>query len=162
MLRPHRPLIALAVAGLALVGCRDDQAAGNGAPVDQTPGGEVPSPEVTGFTTGDFQAIELPRGAEEASEKTERDGVLSQSFFVAATSPEQVMDFFADSLTTDGWEIAEPVSSRGTDSLAGAWTKDGRRLEISSLLAQGADDEQTQFSVVLLPGLEPGEGIEGG
>lgn len=161
MLRPHRPLVVLAVAGLALLGCRDDQAV-DGTPAEPATGGELPAPEVTAFTAGDFDSIELPRGAEEASEKTERDGVLSQSFFVTATSPDQVMDFFADSLATDGWEIAEPVSSRGTDSIAGAWTKDGRRLEISSLLAQGVDDEQTQFSVVLLPGLEPGEGIDGG
>lgn len=162
MLHPSRPILLVAVAGLALLGCRDDQAVTDGAPVDQSPGGEVPSPEVTAFTGGEFDAIELPRGAEEAGEKTERDGAISQSFFVTATSPEQIMDFFAASLAEDGWAPAEPVSARGTDSLAGAWTKDGRRLEISALLAQGVENERTQFSVVLLPGLEPGEGIEGG
>ncbi len=164
MLRRHaaRPTIFLAAAGLALIGCGDDQATQDGAPVDQENGGEVPTPGNTAFTAGDFDGVELPRGAEEASEKVERDGVISQSFFAQQTSPEQIMDFFSSSLETDGWTVAEPVSSRGTDSLAGAWTRDGRRLEISALLAQGVEDERTQFSVVLLPGLEPGEGIEGG
>lgn len=157
-----RSLGLLALAGIALLGCRDDQATTDGAPVDQAPGGEVPSPGITTFTAGGFDAIELPRGADEAAEKTERDGVIAQSFFARSTSPEQIMDFFADSLPLDGWTVAEPVSSRGTDSIAGAWTKDGRRLEISALLAQGVENERTQFSVVLLPGLEPGESIEGG
>jgi len=157
-----RSTALFAVAALALLGCRDDQAATDGAPVDQANGGEVPSPAVTAFTAGDFDAIDLPRGADEASEKTERDGVLSQSFFAQQTSPEQIMDFFTTSLAEDGWEVVEPVSSRGTDSIAGAWAKDGRRLEVSALLAQGVENERTQFSVVLLPGLEPGEGVEGG
>jgi hypothetical protein len=158
----RHPIILLALAGLAVVGCRDDQAATGGAPVDQESGGEVPSPGATAFTAGDFDAIELPRGADEASEKTERDGVISQSFFAEATSPEQIMDFFSTSLAEDDWEVVEPVSSRGTDSIAGAWAKDDRRLEISALLAQGVENERTQFSVVLLPGLEPGESVEGG
>lgn len=157
-----RTTAALAVAGLALLGCRDDQAAGDGATVDQPDDGGVPSPEVTAFTAGDFDAIELPRGAQEASTKTERDGAVSQSFFAQQTSPEQIMDFFATSLTGDGWEVVEPVSSRGTDSIAGAWTKDGRRLEVSALLAQGVEGERTQFSVVLLPDLGAGEAVEGG
>ena len=125
-------------------------------------GGEVPTPGMTGFTEGEFDDIALPRGADEASEKTERDGVISQSFFAQQTSPEQIMDFFSTSLDADGWTVVEPVSSRGTDSVAGAWTRDGRRLEVSALLAKGVENERTQFSVVLLPSLEPGEEVVGG
>ena len=33
------------------------------------------------------------------------------------------------------------------------------RLEVSALLAQGIEDERTQFSVVLLPNRTPGEEI---
>lgn len=155
-------MIILAAASLALVGCGDDQAVDDGAPVDQENNGEVPTPGMTAFTGGEFEGVDLPRGADEASEKTERDGAISQSFFAQQTSPEQIMDFFSTSLESDGWTVAEPVSPRGTDSYAGAWTRDGRRLEISALLAQGAENERTQFSVVLLPGLEPGEDVEGG
>lgn len=164
MLRRHaaRSTIILAAAGLALTGCGDDQAVDDGPPVDQENGGEVPTPGNTAFTAGEFDGVDLPRGADEAGTKTERDGVISQSFFAQQTSPEQIMDFFSTSLETDGWTVVEPVSARGTDSLAGAWTRDGRRLEISALLAQGVDRERTQYSVVLLPGLEPGESVEGG
>ncbi len=162
MFRRHaRTTIILAVATVAFVACDDDQAGDDGTSA-ASDGGAIPAPEITGFTDGDFDAIELPRGAEEASEKTVRDDVTSQSFFASATSPEQIMEFFASSLEGDGWTVAEPVSSRGTDSFAGAWTRDGHRLEISALLAQGVENERTQFSVVLLPGLRPGEAIEGG
>ena len=133
-----------------------------GAGDEGATGGEIPTPGMNGFTEGEFDDIALPRGADEASEKTERDGVISQSFFAQQTSPEQIMDFFSTSLDADGWTVVEPVSARGTDSLAGAWTRDGRRLEVSALLAQGVEDERTQFSVVLLPDLEPGEGVVGG
>lgn len=157
-----RSTLVFALAMAPLLGCRDDQAVTDGAPTDQVDGGEVPSPEVTAFTAGEFDAIELPRGAAEASQKTETDGAISQSFFAQQTSPEQIMDFFSSSLNEAGWDVVEPVSSRGTDSIAGAWAKDGRRLEVSALLAQGVTDERTQFSVVLLPGLEPGEDIQEG
>lgn len=139
-------------------------ACGADGPADEAnDGGEVPTPGATAFTAGGFDDIELPAGADEASEKTERDGVISQSFFATAESPEQIMDYFSDSLALDGWIVVEPVSERGTDSLAGAWSSgDGRRLEVSALLAQGAENERTQFSVVLLPSSEAGEEITGG
>lgn len=156
-----RPSLLLAAAALALAGCDDDAADRPAVPADEG-GDALPAPGVTAFTAGDFGAIELPRGADEASEKTERDGVVSQSYFASATSPQQIMDFFSNSLETDGWELVEPVSPRGTDSYAGAWARDGRRLEISAVLAQGVEKERTQFSVVLLPGLQPGEAVEGG
>lgn len=156
-----RPTLVLIAAALAVAGCDDDAADRPAVPADEG-GDALPSPDVSAFTAGDFDAIELPRGADEASEKTERDGAFSQSYFAEATSPEQIMDFFTDSLELDGWEIVEPVSRRGTDSFAGAWAKDGRRLEISAVLAQGVEKERTQFSVVLLPGLQPGEAVEGG
>jgi hypothetical protein len=158
--RRSRTLLAcVALAAATTAGCSDDGADTDAGGADQ---GELPSPDVTQFTNGSFEDVRLPRGAEEFSDKTERDGAISQSFVVSGTSPQQIMDFFSTSLTEDGWQVAEPVSSRGTDSYAGAWTGGGRRLEVSALLAQGVENERTQFSLVLLPGLEAGEEVEGG
>jgi hypothetical protein len=52
--------------------------------------------------------------------------------------------------------------STGTDSIAGSWSRDGRRLDVSALTAQGIEDERTQFSLVLLPSLADAGSIEGG
>lgn len=155
--RSARLAAGLLVATLIAAGCDDDGASDGELDAELT--GEVPAPGGTAFTAGGFDDIQLPAGADEASTRTERDGVISQSFFANAQSPEQIMDFFADSLTQQGWQVAEPVSQRGTDSLAGAWTADGRRLEVSALLAQGVENERTQFSVVLLPATVPGEEV---
>ena len=152
-----RPLITLAIA-TTMAAC-----GANASTDDGNVDGEVPTPDATAFTAGGFDDIELPAGADEASEKTERDGVISQSYFASAQSPQQIMEFFSSSLTRNGWEVVEAVSERGTDSLAGAWLSDaGRRLEVSALLAQGAENERTQFSLVLLPSSEPGEQVTGG
>jgi hypothetical protein len=54
------------------------------------------------------------------------------------------------------------VAGSGTDTLTGAWESGGRRLEVSATHARGVEDERTQFSVVLLPLLEPGAELSGG
>ena len=122
----------------------------------------MPAPGITAFTAGDFDASELPRGADEASEKTEHDGALSQSFLAEATSAEPIMDVFERSLPADGWEVAEPVTARGTDSPAGASTKDGRRLEVSAVLAQGVETSGPSTASCCYRGSSGGEGVEGG
>lgn len=114
------------------------------------------------FTAGTFDDIRLPRGATEISEKTERDGAIAQSFALEATSPVQTMEFFSRTLPEDGWALLDEPESTGTDSIAGSWARDGRRLDVSALLAQGLEDERTQFSIVLLPSLADAGSIEGG
>lgn len=148
----------LAVAGLlVLSACGDDRPGSTGGDDDQS--AAVPAPGVTTFADGDFDGIPIPRGATEASTRTERDGAVSQSFTATATSPRQIMDFFADQLPRLGWETVEEIRSTGTDSFAAAWVDGDQRVEVSALLAQGIDDERTQFSVVLLPDRQVGESV---
>jgi hypothetical protein len=123
----------------------------------------LPSRRARGVAiTGAFDQIRLPGGATEVSEKTERDGAITQSFAVDALSPEQVLSHFEQTLPEDGWTELEPPVSTGTDSIAGSWSRDGRRLDVSALTAQGIEDERTQFSLVLLPSLADAGSIEGG
>jgi hypothetical protein len=156
--RPHRSAVVAAVALLALAACGDDSpgatADGGAAREDAspTPGGSV-------FTAAEFDDIPSPRGATEAGGQTERDGVVTQSFTVTETSPEQIMDVFVTTLAERGWDNVESVRSTGTDSYAAAWVQGDDRLEISALLAQGIEDERTQFSLVLLPSRTPGEAV---
>lgn len=151
----------LAVATLALAACGDDAEgdATTDVVADEEQQDAQPTPGSAGFTEGDFDAIPIARGATEISEKTERDGAISQSFTATATSPQQIMDFYTSQLAQLGWQEVEAVRETGTDSLAAAWVQGNDRLEISALLAQGVEDEQTQFSIVLLPDRTAGEEI---
>lgn len=155
----HRRWAAVAVAALLpLAACGDDDP-GTTADID---GGDEqddaqPSPGGTAFTDAEFDDIPIPRGATEAGQQTERDGVVAQSFTVTETSPTQIMEIFVSTLAERGWDNVEPVRSTGTDSFAAAWVQGDDRLEISALLAQGVEDERTQFSLVLLPNRTPGE-----
>lgn len=152
----------MAVAALALASCGDDAEGDADAEVvdDQEQQDAQPTPgSGTLFTAGDFDAIPVPRGATEQTDKTERDGAVSQSFTVSATSPQQIMEFFVVQLAERGWDNVEEVRSTGTDSYAAAWVQGQNRLEISALLAQGFEDERTQFSIVLLPDRTAGEEV---
>lgn len=158
--RPSRSTVLtsfLAAGVLLFAACGDDGAGSTGGDDDQS--AAVPAPGVTTFADGDFDGIPIPRGATEATTRTERDGAVSQSFTATATSPEQIMDFFADQLPQLGWETVEQVRSTGTDSFAAAWANGDQRVEVSALLAQGIEDERTQFSVVLLPDGVVGESV---
>jgi hypothetical protein len=158
--RPRRWATVAAVVILPLAACGDDSP---GATADVDGGGEQedaqPSPGGTAFTDAEFDDIPIPRGATEAGGQTERDGVVTQSFTVTETSPEQIMDVFVTTLAERGWDNVESVRSTGTDSYAAAWVQGDDRIEISALLAQGIEDERTQFSVVLLPSRTPGEAV---
>jgi hypothetical protein len=149
----------LAVAALSLTACGDDAEGDADVVADEEQQDAQPTPGSAGFTEGDFDAIPIARGATEVSEKTERDGVVTQSFTVTATSPQEIMEYYSSQLPDLGWQEVEPVRETGTDSLAAAWVQGDDRLEISALLAQGVDDERTQFSLVLLPGRIAGEEI---
>lgn len=151
---------AVAVASLAVAGCSDDSSTDTGeVATDDDQGDALPNPGSESFSEGDFDAIPIARGATEASERTEREGAISQSYTVSATSPTQIMEYYVESLPDFGWEAVEPVRETGTDSYAAAWVQGSDRLEISALLAQGVEDERTQFSVVLLPDRTAGEDI---
>ena len=155
----------VAVAALTLAACGDDAEGDTDTDIDtdvvadEEQQDAQPTPGSAGFTEGDFDDIPIARGATEISEKTERDGAISQSFTATATSPEQIMEFYTSQLAELGWQEVEAVRETGTDSLAAAWVSGNDRLEISALLAQGVEDEQTQFSIVLLPDRTAGEEI---
>jgi hypothetical protein len=161
--RRHFAAVAAAVLVVAIApGCGSD-APGSGSGGGAAPGaavdGEVPTPRASFFTEGELDDIRLPGGASEISGKTEEDGAITQSFAVTEMTPPRIMGFFEDSLPSSGWETVEPVAPRGTDAVFGAWARDGRRLEVSAGPAPEVDDERSQFSLVLLPSLVPGDEI---
>lgn len=150
-----RALGGLVVGALAvvLVGCGDD--GGAGGPEAQ------PAPDVTTFQEGDFSGIPLPPRAEEAGERSERDGVVVQSFFVRDKTPREVLDFYATHFDLQGVTPTMTPQEFGNDAWRGSWQLEGRELLVSATSAPsaGGGDVVTQMSLELSP--TDGGGHEG-
>jgi hypothetical protein len=145
----------LSVLSIVIAGCGVDR---NVAP----PSGAGGSALVAGTSSPSdiaFDDLPLPGSAEKVGARTEEDGATIQSYAVAATRPAVVMEFFVDALAERGWSPVGQVEDRGSDSLFGAWTREGRRLEVSAGPAPAIPDD-TQFNLVLLPDLEPGRTLD--
>lgn len=89
-----------------------------------------PAPDVTVFRTGGFDQLPRYPRTQEVSQQTSKSGVVSQSFSVSNTTPEQVLQFYSDHLV--GWQVTEPVHAVGTDVYRGAWVKGDRELLVTS------------------------------
>jgi hypothetical protein len=120
-----------------------------------------PAPEVNTFSAGDFDDLPLPAGAKRAGERSERDGVVTQSFFVPNTSPEQVLEFYASVFDEQNIPVIDEPAPAGTTAWRGRWLIEDRQLLVSATTApsaQGDDERVTQFSLELSP---PGDGQHG-
>lgn len=109
--------------------------------------------------TADFvDGIALYPGSTAAGARTEKDGVLTQSFTVQNAVPEQILSHFIEFLPD--WTAADPVNA-GTALRLELTAADGRRLEVSSTaigsLGDPADarpsgvDPTVQYSLILHP-----------
>ena len=148
--RPARPA-RLAVAAVALSATLG--ACGGDAGDDEE---AQPVPGATVFAEGGFD--ELPRypGAEAAGEPTTRDDVTSQSFTIAATTPEQVMDHYEAELEQAGWTAVDAPARQGAESTyRGRWRQGERELVVSATEFSGFDEpggtRTTQYSLSLGP-----------
>lgn len=113
-----------------------------------------PAPDDATFGEGDFADVPLPPLAEPAGERSERDGVVAQSFFVRNRTPEEVLSFYADYFEAeDVEEIDAPEADR--DAWRGTWLLDDRELLVSAIPAPTAEgDEVEQSDVVSQMSLE--------
>lgn len=128
-------------------------ACGGGA--DPVPlGDRPPATDASVDLASVFDHIRLPDDATPVTDHTTADGAVTRSFGAAGEDPTQVVDFFATSLPDEGWHVVDPPASTGTDSVAGAWTRDGHHLEVSALASPGLEGAATQFDLVLLPTLD--------
>jgi hypothetical protein len=130
-------------------------ACGNGSSDDPA---VQPSPDVTTFADGDFAGIPLPPLGEEAGQRSEEDGIVTQSFFVRNRTPEAVLDFYADYFRSQDIDVITPPRSVGGATWRGWWFVDGRELLVTALPASatgGAETERadvvTQMSLELWP-----------
>ncbi|MFP5254573.1 MAG: hypothetical protein ACLGI8_01860 [Acidimicrobiia bacterium] len=85
--------------------------------------------------------------------RTEEDGIVTQSFKAVGATPTQVIDFYVETLTEQGWTEAEPAFRDDTSGRADFVDGD-RRLEVSATTAtdQAEGDpagQVVQYSLVL-------------
>lgn len=115
-----------------------------------------PAPGVTAFVSGDFDDLPLVPGSEPFGERSEKDGVTTQTFKVRGYTAEAVIEFYAGALPSSGWRQVAPAFREDT-STRSDWVTDGWRLEISAFgIADGSQDdgggeEVVQYSLVLRP-----------
>lgn len=139
---PSRTPALLSVLLAVAVGC--GEADGGGQSVEAQP-----SPGVTVFQEGEFDGLPLPPLAEEAGPRSERDGVVTRSYFVRNRTPEDVLRFYEQQL--DAAVVASPQAFG--DAWRGTWSVEGRELLVSAIPAPAAEsdgaDVLTQLSLQL-------------
>ncbi len=118
-------------------------------------GGETdaqPRPQGSTFESGEFSGLPMPDLATPYGELTTSDNVTTQTFKIKGRTPKQVLEFYLQSLTDNGWATVQEPQAKGRTDWVGTWTDDaGRRLEVSSApIKEGNPDSvQSQFSLVL-------------
>ena len=121
----RRLALLFTVLTLVLVGCGSDDDSDEAQP----------NPDDAQFSEGVFDDIPLMPTSEEISERTEREGVVSQSFTIRGDTPLGVMEWYEDSLAGE-WTNVTPATETGVDSYRSRWSAQERVLTIR--LAAGA------------------------
>ncbi|WP_421119732.1 hypothetical protein ACE2AJ_20660 [Aquihabitans daechungensis] len=119
-----------------------------------------PAPQVSTFGQGDFDDIPLHPRSEAIGRRSEKDGVVTQSFGVRGATPSQILAFYERGLEPPSWTQIGGVERVGTTTVRGEWRKDGRTLRISASEAPNVPDGQpsstavtSQYSLVLGAGV---------
>lgn len=142
-----RVLMGASAACLVLGGC--------GADNDE---GTQPAPDVSTFEQGEFSDLPLPPRSEPVSERAEEAGVVSRSYAARDTSPEAVMEFYAQEL--DGAVVLAPPEDIGAGTQRGRWLVGDRELTVSATMEDPLEAAErfgddvgvvTQFSLSLSP-----------
>ncbi len=101
--------------------------------------------------------IPLYPQAEALNERTEKDGVIAQSFATDRVSPRRLIAWFETELARDDWAAIQGPYSIGRNAYRGRWIKDRSELLVSTALGpqidelRGVGDRATQFSLTLEP-----------
>ncbi len=110
-----------------------------------------PAPGDTVFRGGNFDQLPRYPRSQDLNQDTAKNGVVAQTFSVANTTPQQVLQFYGDHLA--GWQVAEAARSIGSNAYRGAWVKGDRELLVSASGAPTLSQQQpvVQYSLELGP-----------
>ena len=113
--------------------------------------GTQPAPDVTSFEQGRFDNLPVFPRSDPFGPRSEKEGIVSRSYRATGVTADEIIDFYAEELAADGWEMTEPVFRSDTET-RGDWVVDDYRLEVS---AARIDDDRnpTSENVVIQYGL---------
>lgn len=115
--------------------------------------GTQPAPDVGAVAHGELGDLPAYPRSEPIGARSEKDGVVTQSFSVAGATPEQVISFYVGELPGLGWVPAEPAHREDTASRVD-FVRGDMRLEVTatSLAGRAGPEEATvQYSLVVRP-----------
>ncbi len=119
--------------------------------------GTQPAPDVTTFEQGVFDDVPRFPRSEPLGPRSEKAGVVAQSFRAFGATPRAVVEYYARSLP--GWEQIEPITQTGTEDFRARWARDAWTLLVTAAPAPTTSDgnqadvpePKTQYSLTLTP-----------
>lgn len=119
--------------------------------------GTQPAPDVTTFEQGVFDEVPRFPRSEPLGSRSEKGGVVAQSFRAFGATPKSVLDYYTRSLP--GWEQVEPITQTGTEDFRARWARDAWTLLVTAAPAPTTSDgnqadvpePKTQYSLTLTP-----------
>lgn len=119
--------------------------------------GTQPAPDVTTFEQGVFDDVPRFPRSEPLGSRSEKAGVVAQSFRAFGASPRAVLEYYARSLA--GWQQVEPITRTGTVDFRARWATDRWTLLVTAAPAPTTSDgnqadvpePKTQYSLTLSP-----------
>lgn len=119
--------------------------------------GTQAAPDITTFEQGVFDDVPRFPRSEPLGARSEKAGVVAQSFRALGTTPRSVLDYYARSLP--GWEQIEPITQAGTADFRARWARDGWTLLVTAAPAPATSDgnqadvpdPKTQYSLTVSP-----------
>lgn len=109
-----------------------------------------PAPSVTAFTGGAFDQLPRYPRTDPIGPRNDSGAISQQSFTATGTTPEQVLNWYADHLRT--WTVVEAPHKTGAADVAGEWAMGDRRLQVTAGPAPTVGSETTvQYSLLLQP-----------
>lgn len=152
------PLAAIVVLGL--VGCGDDDTAETQQGAERGVGAQ-PAPRTDTFEQGLFDELPHPPRSEPLGTRSEKRDVVSQSFRVRDSLPDEVLAFYEQRLAGEWAELEDPQQIGAGPTWRGVWERDNWELTVSATeaptLNETADPEAalgnvfSQYSLSLSP-----------
>ena len=114
-------VVATGILAVVLAGC---------GPRDADPAAQ-PAPGVTTFEDGRFDNLPQYPRSEPLGPRTEKRGVVARSYKVPGASPEQVLDFYRETLPAR-WSMVSPVEKLGVGTFRADWVGEEYRLRVTA------------------------------
>lgn len=129
----------VAVAVLGMGGCGDDDTTESQQGAERGIGAQ-PAPGTDTFEQGLFDEIPHPPRSEPLGTRSEKQDVVSQSFKVRDSLPDEVMAFYTQRLAGEWTTVTEAQQIGAGSTWRGVWARDNWELTVTATEAPTVDD----------------------